>query len=322
MSHSPINYVSEHWPPDPPELQPTAIQRYQIKHTTRFAYSSPVQLDQMVLRLQPRTGVHQRLVNFTILSDPQPAKQTNCIDLHGNIRHWFWYDRQHDQLIITTRSVVDCYKEDPFDFIIVDPGVLCVPAKYSEPVRSAAAHYRHRPNPSLQVDALAEKLLKESGGSTLSFLSVLNLHLHANVHYISRPSGDPWEPADTLARGEGSCRDTAVLFMDVCRSVGLAARFVSGYAWDAEEPTNRELHAWAEVYLPGGGWCGYDPTVGLAVSNRHVPVAASPTPSYAAPTAGTFTGPPVETALEYHITMTRTELPCEPVPSGATHHWA
>ena len=309
-----------------PRTTPTnstgVVQRYHVEHALRFGYSAPVSLDQMVLRLQPRTGVHQRLVSFAINSDPRPTKQTHCIDLHGNIRHWFWYERCHNHLHITTRAVVDCYNGNPFDFIVVDPGVERMPVLYAEPVRSATKHYRYRPNPSLQVDAFANQIVEQSGGNTVHFLTDLNSAIHERVEHILRPTGEPWEPADTLARGRGSCRDSAVLFMDACRAVGLAARFVSGYAWDAEDPNRRELHAWAEVYLPGGGWIGYDPTIGLAVADRHIPIAASPTPSYAAPTTGTFTGPPVDASLDWHIDITKTELPLLTGPPQTTYHWA
>ena len=110
--------------------------------------------------------------------------------------------------------------------------------------------------------------------------------------------------------------------MDVARAAGLAARFVSGYAYDALDPDRRELHAWAEVYLPGAGWRGFDPAVGLATANRHVAVAASPTPSYAAPTSGTFTAPPVETALTYRVEMEQRVLEAPAVPEGTVYLWS
>ena len=284
-----------------------APRRYSITHRTRFTYSSPVSLDQLVVRLQPRSSFDQRLVNFSMHCDPMPARHTHCLDLHGNVRHWFWFEKQHEGLTLTTRSTVDCLVENPFDFIIVDPGVETLPAEYNEPVRSATAHYRHRPMPHPVVDALARQIRQQCDGHTVHFLSDLARHLRERIKHIIRPTGEPWSPTMTLERGEGACRDTAVLFIDACRAVGLAARFVSGYAFDAIDDSHRELHAWAEVYLPGAGWRGYDPTTGLAVSDRHIAVAASPTPGYAAPTAGTFTGPKVKATLTYEIAMNVTD---------------
>lgn len=286
------------------ENAPVPPRRYDIKHTTRFTYSEPVSLGQFVLRLQPRNSFDQRLVKFSIQSNPKPARHTHCLDLHGNIRHWFWFDQQkQSELVLTTQSVVDCLIDNPFDFTIVDSGVISLPAKYEEPVGAATEHYRHRPSPSPVVDALAKQLSQDCEGNTVSFLSLLANHLQERIKHRTRLHGESWSPTQTLERGEGACRDTAQLYIDACRAVGLAARFVSGYAYDAVDEGHRDLHAWAEVYLPGAGWRGYDPTIGLAVSNGHVAVAASPTPGFASPTTGTYSGEKVKSSLDFEINM-------------------
>lgn len=298
-----------------------AIRRYRITHDTHFRYATPVSLDQTVLRLQPRTSVLQQLRDFTMQVDPQPARHTHGIDLHGNIRHWMWFNKQHADLHLTTTSTVDCLLHDPFDYIVVDQGVTTLPARYAEPVNSAAAHYRQRDGLHPTVDAMARQIMHDSDRQTVIFLGKLAAHLQQTIRQVLRYEGDAYTPTETLERGEGACRDSAVLFMDACRSVGLAARFVSGYAWDAVEQEQRELHAWAEVYLPGAGWRGYDPTTGIACANRHIAVAASPTPGYAAPTTGTYTGPKVNSTLDYKIHMTVEELPARTAPEGTTFAW-
>ena len=246
-------------------------------------------------------------MNFAIELDPTPARQTTALDLHGNIRHWFWFEDSHAELSLVTRSTVDCFCANPFDFIIVDPNVERVPAIYAEPVRSATEHYRQRTHADAAIDDLMRELIAETGGMTTAFLRALAARIARDVKQVVRVYGEPLPPAETLSKGEAACRDTAVLFMEVARAAGLAARFVSGYAYDTLDPSRRELHAWAEVYLPGAGWRGFDPSVGLAVSNRHVAVAASPTPNYAAPTSGTFTAPPVDSTLTYRVEMNRSE---------------
>lgn len=299
----------------------SAVRRYRIVHDTHFNYSAPVGLDQTVLRLQPRTSVLQQLRDFTMRVDPAPARHTHGIDLHGNIRHWMWFDCEHTDLNITTTSTVDCLLHDPFDYIIVDPGVTTLPARYAEPVRSACAHYRERDGLHPAVDALARQIMHDTDRQTVIFLGKLAAHLQQNIRQVLRYEGKAFSPTETLERGEGACRDSAVLFMDACRAVGLAARFVSGYAWDALEQDQRELHAWAEVYLPGAGWRGYDPTTGIATANRHIAVAASPTPDYAAPTTGTFTGPKVNSSLDYHIQMTVEDHTAIDRPDDVTFAW-
>ena len=266
----------------------------------------------MILRLQPRTSFDQRLISFSIDCDPTPARHTHCLDLHGNIRHWFWFDKQDTGLTLTTHAVVDCLVDNPFDFIVVDPGVDTLPASYEQPVRSASDHYRRRPHPNPAVDALAHQIKTQSEDQTVRFLSDMARHLRQNIKHTARQNADAWSPTTTLERGEGDSRDIGSLYIDTCRAVGLAARFVSGYAFDAADDSHRELHTWAEVYLPGAGWRGYDPTTGLAVSNRHIAVAASPLADYAAPIAQNLTGPKVDSTLTHDIRMNVTEAEFEP----------
>ena len=318
MTTIPMTNTEEHNPTT--NTSPTS-RRYTVSHRMRYVYSAPVTLDDLVVRLQPRTSYEQHLIKFDMTCYPQPTRHTHCLDLHGNIRHWFWFDVSHDSLEITTHATVDCLCDNPFDYIVVDEGVLRLPATYAQPVGAATEHYRHRTKPHPEVNKIARQIMRDCDGQTPSFLATLASYIHANIRYIVRNEGEPYTPTQTLERGEGACRDSAVLFIDACRSVGLAARFVSGYAWDAIDPSHRELHAWAEVYLPGAGWRGYDPTTGLAVADRHIAVAASPTASYCAPITGTFTGPRVRSTLSYKIDMQMQELPATEQEPGTTFIW-
>ncbi len=136
------------------------------------------------------------------------------------------------------------------------------------------------------------------------FLTRLTQLIPEKCVYQQRLEGMPYPAAVTLSKQTGTCRDFTVLFMAVCRAVGLAARFVSGYQEGDLENTSHDLHAWAEVYVPGGGWRGFDPTLGLAVSNRHVAIAAAANPKDAAPVSGTLqSGQQAETTLESNIKL-------------------
>ncbi len=117
----------------------------------------------------------------------------------------------------------------------------------------------------------------------------LNQLIYQDCEYITRETGKPYPAGITWERKQGSCRDFAVLFMEVSRAIGIAARFVSGYQEGDKNQQNRDLHAWVEVYLPGAGWRGYDPTLGLVVSDRHIPLAASAIPNYTAAVDGSIT---------------------------------
>jgi transglutaminase-like putative cysteine protease len=118
----------------------------------------------------------------------------------------------------------------------------------------------------------------------------LNQRIYDLVKVVIREDGEAYAPDETLRRREGACRDLAWLFVACCREAGLAARFVSGYQAGDPDTKDRYLHAWAEVYLPGGGWSGFDPTLGLAVADQHVVIAAAATPAGAAPVCGSFRG--------------------------------
>jgi transglutaminase-like putative cysteine protease len=139
---------------------------------------------------------------------------------------------------------------------------------------------------------------------TAAFLIALADTIHHGFHHVGRPEGDPLEPEQTLAGRTGACRDTAMLYVAACRSLGLAARFVSGYSMHhPPEVSEHELHAWAEVYVPGGGWRAYDPSLGLAVADGHVVLATAPDHRLAAPVSGSYRGTGVASRLEYRVVL-------------------
>ena len=136
----------------------------------------------------------------------------------------------------------------------------------------------------------------------MPFLTTLTRRLHEEFAHTIREEGAA-EPAEsTLAARSGSCRDLSVLFCEACRSRGIPARFVSGYEREAAVQEPAHMHAWAEVYLPGGGWRGYDPSQGLAVSTAHVALAAAADPLLAAPVSGTYRGK-AQARMSYSIAM-------------------
>ena len=153
---------------------------------------------------------------------------------------------------------------------------------------------------------LAEQLREASRGEVIPFLARLTETIAKRFKVIHRETGGPWAPATTIEQRHGACRDLAVLWIDICRAVGLAARFVSGYELGDVNQDKRHLHAWAEVYLPDAGWRGFDPTNGLAVADRHVAVAAAVEPPQAAPVAATYRGTNVEASL-YAEVMIQTD---------------
>jgi transglutaminase-like putative cysteine protease len=158
-----------------------------------------------------------------------------------------------------------------------------------------------RRDPDDSVTSFAESVRREVHAKTIPFLTTLNQRIAQRCRPAVRLEGDPQSPAFTLREGTGACRDLAVLFIDACRAVGLAARFVSGYYGGPTQVEQRYLHAWAEVFLPGAGWRGFDPLQGLAVADQHVPVAAAATPQAAAPIDGSLRRSGVAATLDVDL---------------------
>jgi transglutaminase-like putative cysteine protease len=239
--------------------------------------------------------------------DPSPEGKTELVDLDGTSSTFLWFSNTHPSFNITATSWVETLRENPFDYILRDPDFLELPVRLSSDYQFPLESYLHRSAPSAKVDNFAQAIAQEVKHNTVSFLSTLCSRIHEMMDITLRLTGDPMSPEELLIKTTGACRDLTVLFMDACRSMGLPARYTSGYYYGDEEFSERELHAWAEVYLPGGGWRGYDPSIGLVVSNQHVAVASGPTPILAAPTTGNFRGTGADSSLDFEIRMETAE---------------
>jgi transglutaminase-like putative cysteine protease len=269
-------------------------------HRTTYTYSDEVFLEPHTLRLQPRTDPRQAIRNFEVTLSPEPDGTTEGLDVYGNDVVWAWFSGTHSTLDISTSFAVETLRANPYDFIVPTLEAAKLPPVYPEADRSALFPYM-APLEDAPIE-LAQEVASSVDGEFVLFLRELAARIHASCKTIVRPEGDPWPALVTLASGQGSCRDLAVLFVETCRAAGVAARFVSGYT--ADEPSGkRELHAWGAAYVPGAGWRGYDPSVGLAVSDRHVTLAAAATPAGAAPVDGRFRGSDVSSVLSSTIEL-------------------
>ena len=221
---------------------------------------------------------------------PLSQASSNFIDLDGNNLIKLWFDRPTQQLSIQTTAEVETSCTNPFDYML-ESWAIALPFDYPRSLFEQLQPYL-KPHGFVADGyalALAQDILVATNGNTLDFLFHLNQRIYQDCEYIIRETGDPFPPGVTWRNKKGSCRDYAVLFMEVCRTIGIAARFVSGYQEGDTEQQSRDLHAWVEIYLPGAGWRGYDPTLGLVVSDRHIPLAASATSTYTAAISGVVT---------------------------------
>ena len=281
---------------------------YQISHTTTYRYSQPVTLQPHLVRLRPRSNGWQTLKLFSLQVTPQPISRSEIVDLDGNALVKLWFPPEKtDRLHIQAQSQVETHESNPFNYLM-EPWAARLAIDYPASLLLQLQPYLtgQNLNYATSVDPialqLAQEISHEVSGDTVSFLGTLNQRIYESCKYLVRETGKPLSPGITWTEKLGSCRDLTVLFIEVCRSIGLAARFVSGYQEGDLDRDDRHLHAWAEVYLPGAGWRGYDPTHGLAVSDRHIALVASAVSDYAAPVSGNFSRVgAVQSTIDYQI---------------------
>ncbi|MEL6938305.1 MAG: transglutaminase family protein [Cyanobacteria bacterium J06598_1] len=288
---------------------------YRITHTTHYRYTQLVTLKPHVLRLCPRSDGAQWLQSFELTVSPQPALGY-FLDALGNTCTKVTFDSSIDGWKIVALSDVCTIRDNPFDYIS-ESWATHLPVDYPESVMGSLSPYLGRNREiaiAPSVITFAQSLWQEVSGHVGYFLMQLTQRIPEMCAYQQRLEGDPYLPSTTLEKKSGTCRDYAVLFVAVCRAVGLAARFVSGYqTGDLEtttETTIHDLHAWAEVYIPGGGWRGFDPTLGLAVGSEHIAIAAAPHYKQAAPVTGAIqTAQSIETQLDSDIKIVSISQP-------------
>lgn len=275
--------------------------RIEVEHRTRYRFTPPVFLEPHVLRFRPRSNSWQRLDAFEFHLDPQPAGTAANVDLDGNDVVVAWFEGRTEHLVVDVRFEVETLRANAFDFL---PGNHpSLPMRYEAELDPLLAPYLASESRASLLP-YAEAIAEGAAHDATSFAAHLARRLHEDCRHVVRREGGPRAAEETLRRREGACRDLALLYVELCRTVGLAARFVSGYCL-SEEAERDELHAWAEVYLPGGGWRGFDPSTGFAVTDRHIAVAAGPTPLAASPVSGSFRGEAVAESPEIALTIRR-----------------
>ncbi|MHB1286565.1 MAG: transglutaminase family protein [Leptospirales bacterium] len=290
--------------------------QFKIVHRMEFAFSSPVFFEPMTVRLHPRSDAAQTVRIHDLEVTPPPIRTTRILGLDGNVEEILWFSGLHRNLSVIASSEVRTHRKNPFDFLLTDSRAHTLPLVYNPTLSALLSPYLD-PSPGLASNTafrdFVDGIRRESGNEILPFLTVLIDHIRESFGYIVRESGEAHPPDRTLSEGKGSCRDFALLAIAACRACNIAARFTSGYhaPETQEEP---DLHAWFEVYLPGAGWRGYDPSEGLMAADHHIALVSSALPALTLPTEGHFRGEGQST-LSPRITVERSE---DPVP-GPKH---
>jgi transglutaminase-like putative cysteine protease len=276
--------------------------RVNVTHSTVYRYRQPVSLLPHRLMLRPRDSHDLRLLE-TKLSVSPPATSTRWAhDVFGNsvCDLHFAEATRTDQLRIVSTLDVNHYPSRAA--LPLDPMAVAFPFGYtSEEVPDLARTIeRHYSDPDRIIDAWAHRFLNPAGPTdTARMLTDITQAIRSEFRYESRQAEGTNDPLQTLALKAGACRDLALFMMEAVRSLGLAARFVSGYLYDERLVQSGEpvvgggaTHAWCEVYLPGAGWVEYDPTNGFVAGRNLIRVSVARSPQQAVPIAGSFYGPP------------------------------
>ncbi|MBK1702275.1 transglutaminase family protein [Thiococcus pfennigii] len=269
------------------------MKRLEIRHTTRYAFGAPVRIGPHTLFLRPREGHDLRIVASRLDICPT-ATVTWRRDFYDNVLGAATFgDEPATELIIASDVEVELYELMPLDFIVEDHAVH-FPFRYRQDEETALSPFLvplYADDPGLS-QWLAPYRETSPGTETFGVLDTMNRRIAAEIGYELRDEEGVLPPGETLRRGRGSCRDMATLLLEACRRLGIAARFVSGYVHGpATEGGGASSHAWIEVYLPGGGWKGFDPTNVAVVGPDHIPVAVHRHPEAIPPIAGSFVGP-------------------------------
>ena len=284
-----------------------------LNHVTRYRYDRRIGLSPQVVRLRPAPHCRTPILAYSMRVEPANHFINWQQDPFANYLARLVFPDKTDELSITVDLVAEMSVFNPFDFFL-EPAAEQIPFDY-------AAEDRHDLQPYLACAPLTPLFktfvdsIPRSPRATIDFLVDLNQRLMREITYLIRMEPGVQTPEVTLQKACGSCRDTGWLLVQTLRHLGLAARFVSGYLIQLKPdlksldgPSGAEvdftdLHAWCEVYLPGAGWMGLDPTSGLLAGEGHIPVACTPDPTSAAPVSGEVE--PCEVVFEHHMQITR-----------------
>lgn len=277
-----------------------------LQHRTSYRYDRAVTLGPQVVRLRPAPHCRTRILSYSLRVAPEPHFLNWQQDPQANYLARLVFPEPTREFRVEVDVVAEMAVLNPFDFFL-EPEAERFPFAYDPILDHELEPFRHRCEPTPRLAALLgrvrrevfpESLVGDARPRTVDAVVELNRRLSQEIQYIIRMEPGVQTPEETLEKGSGSCRDSAWLLCQLLRHLGLAARFVSGYliqltpdvkALDGPSGPSSDftdLHAWCEVYLPGAGWIGFDPTSGLLAGEGHLPLACSPEPGSAAPITG------------------------------------
>ncbi len=292
-----------------------------LEHRTSYTFDRLVEVHPHVVRLRPAPHSRTPIEAYSLKVEPADHFINWQQDAFGNFLARLVFPNRARSLTITVGLIADMKVINPFDFFIEDWAEQIgfeYPRRWpktSSPTCARSTRTARARGPATSRQAWVKNFSVAPGTRTIDFLVALNRAVNADVGYSVRMEPGVQTPDYTLRTGIGSCRDSAWLLVSILRQLGLAARFVSGYLVQLTSDVEAldgpsgpaadftDLHAWAEVYIPGAGWIGLDPTSGLFAGEGHIPLSATPHPESAAPITGATE--PCETTLDFSNVVTR-----------------
>ena len=270
-----------------------------VRHLTTYRYKQPVAFGEHRMMLRPRDSYDQKLLDAKLAITPEPADVRWVHDVFGNCVAIARFAGRAEELAIESVIRLDHSPTNALDFQIEEYAKR-YPFTYGadempDLLRSIERQYL---DSEREVDCWARQFLRQDGRTdTSELLAAMTYAIRQDLTYVAREESGVQDPVKTLRLKSGSCRDFAVLMMEAVRSLGLAARFVTGYHYVPEDTRSERIgggatHAWLEVYLPGAGWIEFDPTNGIVGNHDLIRVAVARDPRQAVPISGTWTGFP------------------------------
>ncbi|MFN0161386.1 MAG: DUF2126 domain-containing protein [Burkholderiales bacterium] len=284
-----------------------------LSHITHYRYDKPVALGPQVVRLRPAPHARTPILAYSLKVTPEKHFINWQQDPQGNYLARLVFPDKTREFRVEVDLIAEMAVTNPFDFFL-EPEAEKFPFQYDPSLAHELAPYLQK-LPATHRFGIYLDATSRHATPTVDFLVALNRRVQEDVRYLIRMEPGVQTPEETLTAGSGSCRDSTWLLVQLFRHLGLAARFVSGYliqltpdvkALDGPSGASADftdLHAWCEVYLPGAGWVGLDPTSGLLAGEGHIPLAATPDPGNAAPITGLIE--PAEVEFSHHMGVTR-----------------
>jgi uncharacterized protein (DUF2126 family) len=280
-----------------------------LNHRTQYRYDKTVSLGPQVIQLRPTPHCRTPILSYSLSVTPADHLLNWQLDPHHNYLARLLFPNKTNEFVVEVDLVAELSPFNPFNFFL-ETGAEDYPFEYTAELAKDLEPYRSVNPPGPQLQVFLQSLSGDKRG-TIAFLVDLNRRVRDEIGYVARLDPGVQTCEQTLEQRTGSCRDSAWLLVQILRHLGIAARFVSGYliqmadegALDGPQTDSADLHAWAEAFLPGAGWIGFDPTSGLFAGEGHIPLVCTPNASQAAPIGGTVE--PANVDFSYSMSIRR-----------------